>query len=349
MSDMFVWVRNSSGDELMVTAVPFGLGPRVSADEMIRDLALDLSPWELVHPTTLRKKHVPILIDFGCFGDSWPPFDTGTHFWIDCLMWARRQLPPGTASADIVIAERFFESNPGVVQQARCYKKARPPICKPSSAGAKERKGIAISFGGVATPYSSLDSVLDHLATALLAVVNATEDNIPLMCGTPEPVASELRRKLGRHGKLINSDLNNREFEAHLASSEAAVLQAGLYGPFSCLALGTPLILVPPFSYSQHLQLQRFADEVPILNTPYLRSLLAQVERPPEDFTHEAQWTARLEHWWSNEQAAIGTMLREAVIHEQEQRPFRTFSSWAPSAWNKLPSVSEIVATFLEI
>ena len=124
------------------------------------------------------------------------------------------------------------------------------------NAGRSGERTILVNLGGADDPISTIPSLCGNVIQSLLVDLPALQefDNKLLTVGKRQHAAL---RGLERQGFVVRT-CGHRDFLSSLATCDVFLTTPGLTGSFEAFCLGTKTCFLPPFNYSQYLNLQTF-------------------------------------------------------------------------------------------
>lgn len=299
------WWTTTHDHRVQLLAAGFGFGPRVAAEVLAHDLGLCIDPWR---PGSDRSKAgdqaVDIVLNFGVAEPGWADTTARWRIWVDCLMWLRRSLPKPILKYDLILAENFFETRPMLRQVGPDVIDVQPLV----DVSSLLRKGaddgpLAVSFGGIETPYTCDAHRFDmpyRILSALAQAKSRIQTVQTIICHLPSLSLEELAKADGLQGVEFRSAARS-DFLSTLTKASRLVVQPGLYGPFEAFGLSIPLAFTFPMSYTQMCQVLAYAEWGILGPVPLLERARAATE--PFDFDVEAEelnWFTRSAEWWQS-------------------------------------------------
>ncbi len=282
---------------ILVVAVGFGLGPRVAAENLLLDLKViedDEIHWRdscLAYMADLDE--VSLLLNFGVLSEL-PDFQPKQRIWIDCVDWLRTTLPPHVKNYDLLLREAFFPSAPSDDKgDIAKWHDVQPLIRPPKRDDHPDADLILLSFGGVATPYSTEVHMVEMPLAFLRSVKQCLDEqtskrvvaflpkNLLLRCQGNEEVS---------HDRLELRALDRTAFMEAMKRCGLLISQPGLYTPFEAMKMGVPFALTYPMSFTQDRQGAKFREmEVDCCQAPWFdEQALPRTDADIE--VVEAQW-----------------------------------------------------------
>ena len=139
-------------------AIAFGYGPRVAAENMAKQLNIEIEEWKMGKLNSADKTF-KVLLNFGV-PETKEEKNAGFKVWIDCLMWLRNTIPDDVKNYDLILAEKFFDTNPLLLKSGLPIHEIPPLISSNNDVidweiAYKKEGHILISFGGIETPFTS--------------------------------------------------------------------------------------------------------------------------------------------------------------------------------------------------
>lgn len=252
---------------VLVVAVGFGLGPRVAAENLLLDLKVIEDREIEWHKQGLADMagliEVSLLLNFGVISEL-PDFQPKQRVWIDCVDWLRTTLPPHIKGYDLLLREAFFPSAPdGDKGDITKWHDVQPLI--PSLARDKHPDAdlILLSFGGVATPYST-DVHTIKMPLAFLCGVKQCLDALAhkrVVAFLPKNLLKRCQgNKKVSHAHLELCELERTAFMDAMKRCGLLICQPGLYTPFEAMKMGVPFALTYPMSFTQDQQGAKFLE-----------------------------------------------------------------------------------------
>lgn len=282
-----------------ILAVAFGLGPRVAAEDLAESMGWELGTWREPLDRDTKIPEAELLVNFGVTQEA-AKQPAKLRVWVDPLVWLRRQLPEAILDYDLVLAERFFPA-PCLPAQVPTVE-VRPSLSKLQGRRSHASSGpVIISFGGVGTPHSTSIHTTEFPALLLRALARASSlHNRAVVCCLPEHYLGSLATHAVFPNLSFLSPRRTRLIEL-LTEASLYVVQPGLYGPFEGFILGLPLVFLPPFSYTQFAQSERYRLEGVLGSVPLLDELADVVGHQRFVFGDEQRtFFSLLESWYGD-------------------------------------------------
>lgn len=252
---------------VLVVAVGFGLGPRVAAENLLLDLKVIEDREIEWHKEGLADMagliEVSLLLNFGVISEL-PDFKPKQRVWVDCVDWLRTTLPQHIKDYDLLLREAFFPSAPGGDKgDITKWHDVQPLIRPPNRDKHPDADLILLSFGGVATPYST-DI---HMIEMPLAFLRGVKQSLHEL-GNKRVVAflpmNLLERCQGNeevfHERMELRELDRTAFMEAMKRCGLLICQPGLYTPFEAMKMGVPFALTYPMSFTQDRQAAMFLE-----------------------------------------------------------------------------------------
>lgn len=250
---------------VLVIAVGFGLGPRVAAEnllfdlDIIKDREIEWHKQGFAGMTGLIE--VSLLLNFGVLSEL-PDFRPGKRVWIDCVDWLRTTLPKHVTDYDLLLREAFFPSAPSTDKgEAAKWHDVQPLIRPPKRDVHPDADLILLSFGGVATPYSTDVHMIEMPLTFLSCVKQYldTQDRKRVIAFLPRNLLECCQgNDQVTHTRLELRELDRTAFGEAMKRCGLLICQPGLYTPFEAMKMGVPFALTYPMSFTQSMQAEQF-------------------------------------------------------------------------------------------
>ena len=251
--------------KILVAAIGFGIGPKIAAENLLIDLkaAKEDEPIEW-HDTGLEQilplLEVKLLLNFGVIAPL-PEFKAQHRVWVDCVDWLRTTVPAHVQAYDLLLREAFFESPPGGDRGDLAKWHAVQPILRiPKRASTPDHDLILMSFGGIATPYSTPVHATDMPMAFLRGVCQFLDDVLQkrVVAFLPDSLLDDCEHAGIMHERLDLRSLDRKVFLEAMTRCGLLVCQPGLYTPFEAMNMKVPFALTYPMSFTQDRQAAMF-------------------------------------------------------------------------------------------
>lgn len=253
--------------KILVTAVGFGIGPRIAAENLLIDLhaAREGEPIEW-HDSGLEQfaplLEINLLLNFGVIVPL-PKFTAQRRIWIDCVDWLRTSVPAHVQEYDLLLREAFFLSPSGGDRgDPRKWRDVQPIIRTRERDVKPDQDMILMSFGGIATPYSTRVHAIDMPMAFLQGTCRfldvVTQKHV--VAFLPDNLLEACKLANMEHERLLLRPLDRIVFKEAMSRCGTLICQAGLYTPFEAMKMGVPFALTYPMSFTQNQQGIRFLD-----------------------------------------------------------------------------------------
>jgi len=264
------YFSHSKCGKVRIITAPFGYGPRVAAETMVKLLNLTIDDWQLNSVTT-KKTTFKVTLNFGVSQPVNEP-ETSFKIWIDCLMWLRNNIPQEVADYDLFLAENFFKTNPFLLKQIPESKsKDITPLYSLNGYSSFSRLKniqnqdgyILVSFGGIETPYTTdihRFAIPRVVLESLIFASGKLDDKRKIICCLPLHIRKQLQQNPS-FSKIHFLSPTHEEFLSILKTASIYVVQPGLYGPFEAFENNIPTVFMTPFSYTQVCQARVYDRE----------------------------------------------------------------------------------------
>lgn len=298
--------------QILVLAVGFGIGPQVAAENLLADMISEMSGQSTDHQgltawqedslefflPKINKQGCRLLLNFGVV-EPLPFIAAQYRVWIDCVDWLRTELPLHLHEYDLLLREQFFPSThlekKGPLEKWHSIAPLIRPLPRSST---PDPDLVVLSFGGVATPYSTTVHAVE-MPMAFLKGVHKLAKTMP-----QKKFEVFLPRKLLMIAKTENhqsniyfSEISRENFHVKLRSASHIICQPGLYTPFEAILSRIPIKLTYPMSFTQYRQAIQFtAMGISVCDLPNINSCL-------EDFSsieHEKNWFFTMNAIWGS-------------------------------------------------
>ncbi len=253
--------------KILVTAVGFGIGPRIAAENLLIDLqaAKEGEPIEW-HDAGLEQivplLEIKLLLNFGVITPL-PEFTAPHRVWIDCVDWLRTGVPAHVQEYDLLLREAFFPSPPGGDHGDPAKWRDIQPIIRTRERSSKpDHDMILMSFGGIATPYSTRVHAIDMPMAFLQGTFRFLDDTPQkhVIAFLPDSLLEVCKHANVEHERLRLRPLERIAFQKAMSRCGMLICQAGLYTPFEAMKMGVPLALIYPMSFTQDRQRVKFRE-----------------------------------------------------------------------------------------
>lgn len=263
-SPSYFWFYQSD-HRVLVIAVGFGLGPRVAAENLLFDLNIVEDGEIQWHDSGLAEIagliKVSLLLNFGVLSE-FPDFQPKQRVWIDCVDWLRTTLPPHVQDYELLIREVFFPSAPGGDKgDLSKWNDVQPLIRPPKRDANPDTDLILLSFGGVATPYSTHVHTTEMPMAFLRGVKQCLDElgNKRVVAFLPKKLFMRCQGdKRVTHAHMELRELDRTAFMDAMKRCGLLICQPGLYTPFEAMKMGVPFALTYPMSFTQSMQVEQF-------------------------------------------------------------------------------------------
>jgi len=282
---------------IRLLAVAFGLGPRVAANDLAESMGWELGAWREPLSPDVKIPEAEVLLNFGVTEEA-AKQPARLKIWVDPLVWLRSQLPEAILDYNLVLAERFFPAPRHPVQVP--IVEVRPALTKLHWRRSHSGGGpVIVSFGGIGTPHSTSIHTAEFPAVLLRSLAKASaRHNRRVVCCLPEQYLGSVTERAAAFPGLSFLNPNRARFLELLTEASLYVVQPGLYGPFEGFILGLPMALLPPFSYTQFAQTERYRLEEVLGSVPLLDELAGVVGHQRLVFGDEQRTFFRLLEAW---------------------------------------------------
>lgn len=325
---------------ILIVAVGFGLGPRIAAENLLLDLNLAEEysiSWSNGPLNGVNKfGDVNLLLNFGVLSDL-PKIGSNHKIWIDCVDWLRTEIPPHIREYDLLLREAFFPSDHNkkkgnITKWFDVHPLIRPP---------KRNKDIdddlvLLSFGGVATPYSTKTHCFDMPTAFIKGMSRYLEESQAknVIVFLPQELCEYCESVGIKHQRMELRQLDRKGFSDVITHCGFLICQPGLYTPFEATQIGLPFALTYPMSFTQKKQDEQFKKIG--INCCQLKKCQNEhiVESGGDIESVESSWFETSEREWNLQVKTditdiVCSFLRQ-TLSSQNKRP--TFEINAPSA-----------------
>ena len=256
--------------KVRIIIAPFGYGPRVAAETMAKLLNLSIGEWQ-INSIPVKKEKFDVTYNFGVAQPMDEP-ETSYRIWVDCLMWLRNKIPNEVADYDLFLAEKFFTTNPSLLEQmngssikdiAPLYSLNGYSTFKKTIEKKAKEGHILVSFGGVETPFTTdvhRFAIPEIVLESLVYASSKLNDNRKIVCCLPSHISRQFQHNPNFSEVQFLSPAHE-EFMQILNNASIYVVQPGLYGPFEAFENGIPTVFTTPFSYTQVCQTNAYDKE----------------------------------------------------------------------------------------
>lgn len=306
---------------VLVVAVGFGLGPRIAAENLLLDLKI-IEGCEIEwHNSGLVDMagviEVSLLLNFGVLSE-FPDFQAKQRVWIDCVDWLRTTLPPHVKDYDLLLREAFFPSPTGGDKgDITKWYDVQPLIRPPMRDALPDTDLILLSFGGVATPYSTNVHTAEMPLAFLRGVAQCLDEltNKRVIAFLPKSLLEHCHvNNEVSHERLRLRALDRTAFMDAMQRCGLLICQPGLYTPFEAMKMGVPFALTYPMSFTQSMQVEQFRK----MGVECCHATCIEKQAPPKTDTDieavESQWFENSAFSWN-----------ESPIARIEEDVFRFF------------------------
>ncbi len=253
--------------KILITAVGFGIGPKIAAENLLIDLqaAKEGEPIEW-HDAGLKQivplLEIKLLLNFGVITPL-PKCAAQYRVWIDCVDWLRTGVPAHVQEYDLLLREVFFPSPPGGDRgDPTKWRDVQPIIHTRKRVSKPDHNLILMSFGGIATPYSTQVHAIDMPMTFLRGTCRFLDTTTSqyVVAFLPDSLLEACKYANVEHERLRLRPLDRIIFQEAMSRCGMLICQAGLYTPFEALKMGVPFALTYPMSFTQDRQGARFRE-----------------------------------------------------------------------------------------
>lgn len=247
---------------ILIVAVGFGLGPRIAAENLLLDLNLvkeySISWSNGPLNSVIKFGVVNLLLNFGVLSQL-PKIDCSHKIWIDCVDWLRTELPPHIREYDLLLCEAFFSSTYSKEKGDIVYN-VHPLIRPPKRNKDINNDLVLMSFGGVATPYSTKTHYFDMPSAFIKGMSKYLEESqVKNVIAFLPPELCEYCESIGiKHRRMELRQLDRKEFSDVITQCGFLICQPGLYTPFEAIQMKLPFALTYPMSFTQKKQGDQF-------------------------------------------------------------------------------------------
>lgn len=333
---------------VLVVAAGFGLGPTVAAANLLSGLGLlaenDTLDWSEQALADGGLVKAELLLNFGVTGPL--PVEAVKHrIWVDCVDWLRTTLPARVSSYDLLMAEAFFDCTSGADRGYPARWRVVQPLVRAPRRGAKiDPDLIAVSFGGITTPYSERVHATEMpmaFLQALCAYLDATSSKW-VEAFLPESLRTACVEAGIEHKRLNLRSLDRRGFLSAMSRCGLLICQPGLYTPFEALTVRVPFAVTYPMSFTQDRQWSKLRD----LGICCCEPPWATVEQPGASRDIEELEPAFFEMTAEAWRKTPPTLVQDLVARFLADLPSAPYAP-ARTAANEAPSAVAVVASFL--
>ncbi len=340
--------------KILITAVGFGIGPRIAAENLLIDLqaAKEGEPIEW-HDAGLKQivplLEIKLLLNFGVIKPL-PECTAQYRVWIDCVDWLRTGVPAHVQEYDLLLREIFFPSPPGGDRgDPTKWRDVQPIIHTRKRVSKPDHNLILMSFGGIATPYSTQVHAVDMPMTFLRGTCRFldTTTSQHVVAFLPDSLLEACKYANVEHERLRLRPLDRIIFQEAMSRCGMLICQAGLYTPFEALKMGVPFALTYPMSFTQDRQGARFREMgIECCKIPWTKN----AGIAPHDADIE-----EIEAKWFEDTALAWTHIPDTIIQDCIKTLLRNTNKIATRSiilkepwYNKLTTAQTVIVSLLE-
>lgn len=277
--------------KILLNAESFGFGPSAAISSIfpiIREyshtskldyigngLSLDLQkklPYNNIYVANTKQEFDSVVSDYDIFITAMDYEKAGwaQEYGIptiiyDALLWYWKKIPTSIYSADLVIAQDFFEVKEKIKNLNLKNVKCVPPLISIKPPPVKlEESIILINFGGLENPYWTSDITFEYIENILrLVIPELVKRQTPIKIVCSKKNVDKFIDKYGEASYNGHSVENVcfYEMQNYMGTAKLVLATPGLGNIYECAKFEVPSLFLPPMNDSQGLQLSILSEK----------------------------------------------------------------------------------------